>query len=100
MPSGGLPDARSNLPSLQRMALDVMAKPIAEFERGRIQELGRREMDQRRPRGRPLWARSGRELFYRAFGGEVIGVKTETAGGRFRTSPSQRSSPADSTRSD
>jgi serine/threonine-protein kinase len=36
---------------------------------------------------RPLWARSGRELFYRAPDGAVMGVQVEAGGGRFRPSP-------------
>jgi hypothetical protein len=34
---------------------------------------------------RPLWARSGRELFYRAPDGAVLGVAVQAAGGHFRT---------------
>jgi serine/threonine-protein kinase len=35
---------------------------------------------------RPLWARSGRELFYRAPDGAVLGARVEGEAARFRTS--------------
>jgi hypothetical protein len=51
MPSCGLPDARSKLPSLQRMALDWQSRSPNSSAVAFKNASGRREMDQRRPRG-------------------------------------------------
>jgi serine/threonine-protein kinase len=58
---------------------EIYVRPFPEVEAGKwlVSAGGGRE---------PLWARSGRELFYHGPDGAVMGVPVEAAGGRFRTS--------------